>query len=784
MKIYSLLLLLFISSVIFGQKGELDITVLDAHNVPLEYVTVQLVKKSTNNLIEAGYSQTDGKIQFHKIQEGQYILKSSFIGFETFERQINYPLENNVVIILKESVNKLDEVTVSAVRKVITREEDNLIMKIGGGKDLGVTAKEILSNSPGIIVNGESIEFLGKEVIIEINGRQKRLSGLQLIRFLESLQSENILSIELIANPGVDYAADFDGRIISIKTKKLKDSFMTSIGGGVNQRSKDLSSWAGSSINGSVGKVDFFGSFRYDNSKHREELESIQELENISSHRIGDFNSKNRNFGPQYEGGIDLEISNSSIIGVKFEGYSSRNNSFENGNTKIYSNNFLDSITQFTNDVSTDSKMHNLNLNYFTVLDTLGGSLTIDLDYGNIKEKIDNDQLLSNFNSLDENSSNSIILQNVNSKSKIYGIKGEFSKKILGANFNFGLQYNLTKINQKLLEDSPYIPNSEDGDDTLLYDESIYGIFSSVKGKLNIIDYTLGLRSEYTAYKGTSEEAKVNRDYINFFPNIKFSYKSKNHYYSLSYNKNIKRPKFKELIPFKRYTGPFSYYTGNPDLRAFFYTSYEGYYSYKNALWFNILYRYSSNRILEYDRLILGSDLIEGSKENNGKSNKLQVGLGYNKKVRKWFNISSSFRYNIGNESFISDVGNTQFDYNSYTIYVSPRLNFKSLNINPSFYYSSDTYYSVSQNLNYWYFNLTVSKSLFKNNAQLSFIIQDLFLTGITRRVSDYNNIYLRTNNNWDSRQFKINFIYSFRGSKSKSSRNRRGANDNPINRF
>ena len=192
--------------------------------------------------------------------------------------------------------------------------------------------------------------------------------------------------------------------------------------------------------------------------------------------------------------------------------------------------------------------------------------------------------------------SDRIIKQDVNTNNYFYSLSGELKKHFKNVVLEAGVKYNFTSIKQDLDEISPFIPNPTGSyENELNYKEHIMAFFSEISGAFKKFRYTLGLRAENTFYKGYAldEDSDIKKNYFNIFPTVKIGRSINRHYLSFSFKRNIRRPRFNQLIPFKRYTGNFSYYTGNPNLISYFPYSYDLYYSYNNSLWANISYSHA-----------------------------------------------------------------------------------------------------------------------------------------------------------------------------------------------
>ena len=93
------------------------------------------------------------------------------------------------------------------------------------------TAKEMLAKVPGMTMKGDELEVLGKGTpIFYINGRKMHDKN-----ELKQLRSEEILSVEVITNPGAQYDAPISS-VVRIKTiRREGDGFGFDLNTGLNQ---------------------------------------------------------------------------------------------------------------------------------------------------------------------------------------------------------------------------------------------------------------------------------------------------------------------------------------------------------------------------------------------------------------------------------------------------------------------------------------------------------------------------------------------------------------------
>jgi len=128
-KIYILQFVVFISYVSFGQNFVLKGVVNDAQNNPVSFSNIVLL---LNNNIEKGVtSNQEGEFIIENIKRNTYVLKVSFLGYESFEKEIKVESDLDLgSITLKENVETLDGVTVVAKKPTVKRLIDRLVFNV------------------------------------------------------------------------------------------------------------------------------------------------------------------------------------------------------------------------------------------------------------------------------------------------------------------------------------------------------------------------------------------------------------------------------------------------------------------------------------------------------------------------------------------------------------------------------------------------------------------------------------------------------------------------------
>lgn len=175
----------------------------------------------------------------------------------------------------------LKELVVKGNRPVIKREIDRLVFNVANspiaqGNDL----IDLLRQTPLVKVTDDAISIVGKDnVKIMLNGKISYLDKNDLMNYLKTLQSDDIVRIEVITTPPAKYDAEGNGGLINIVTRKRQNAgWHGTIGTSYTQRTyAGISSNA--AINYSPAKSFFALKLRQSNQKGRiNENYTIQQL--------------------------------------------------------------------------------------------------------------------------------------------------------------------------------------------------------------------------------------------------------------------------------------------------------------------------------------------------------------------------------------------------------------------------------------------------------------------------------------------------------------------------
>src|SRR6218665_3741287 len=236
---------------------------------PAEYVVASLFKSEATAVKQA---LTDSLGLFSlSAERGDYILLLEQFGKELLKKEILLTRDINLgKIVIDESV-MLKEVDIKSKKRLIEHQADRLVFNVesmvsaSGGDDA-----ELLSKIPGVKLRNGSISLVGKSTVgVMINDKPSLLTGEDLLNFLKSIPSDNILKVEVIANPPAKYSAEGNSGLINIVLKNPKQKQWDAALSSNYTQTAYARGTAGGNFNYQKNKLSVFGNINYGNGSRQ-----------------------------------------------------------------------------------------------------------------------------------------------------------------------------------------------------------------------------------------------------------------------------------------------------------------------------------------------------------------------------------------------------------------------------------------------------------------------------------------------------------------------------------
>ena len=340
-------------------------------------------------------------------------------------------------------------------------------------------------------------------------------------------------------------------------------------------------------------------------------------------------------------------------------------------------------------------------------------------------------------------------ITNDKSDVQLYSTQADYQWKNEKWEVESGGKYSFVKTNSQL--DFSDNENGEllyraDKSNVFDYKEHNFALYSSLAYNPGKWNFKAGLRAEKTDLEGiVSEPFEVNKnDYWKLFPTLYAQYTTeKNHQFGLSYGKRISRPSYSWLNPAKSYYNLFSYFQGDPKLKATIIHNLNFTYTWKD--WnLDFYYRKEIFPSMEISYQEPSSNNLIYHFTNIEKGQAYGLSLYKNFQIKPWWslslseNIEHNENYFVGIDdilyknkvwNWVSDIS-TSFTLDKksdWKLELGHRYNSPSIQGTFNISGSSSTYF-------------VMNKKFFDKKLEASFIFNDIFRTSGEKVSTNYAN--------------------------------------------
>ena len=544
---------------------------------PVDYATVMLTAKADSTKVYGSITDEKGGFTV-EMPKGSYRLKISFMGYDSFEREVNLAADTDLgELTMKPSSVMLDEVVVTA--NMVTREADRFVVNVAATPlSAGKTGKEMLALSPGVWITDKgdlSVNGRGGTQVI-VNDRVLKETDEELVAYLENLKAEDILKIEVIPYAGAEYDANATGGVIKITLKKQREEGLE---GAVSMRYYtsivDQKAWnyqPSLNLNYKYNALSLYSKVGYRrNNWTGGNMESDRFLDRD---RIMDANTgmAHRQSHTTFQLGSVYDINDKQSVGAEFN---MTENPYHNNTdgTALAIENGNSLTSQSLSRSTTDYSLMSFTANYSLKLDTLGSTFKTVANY-TYRNKEDSVYYHTNYSGMMNYDSTSRYMPTA--RYDMFAIRSDFDIALSkSSKLATGLKYQRNTMDNvnpyDYFKNDIWIPLPERSSINK-YTENIGALYASFSTKFrNNTSLLVGLRGEYTyAVPATNSQYVSERQkYFDLFPNANLSMplnKKQSQMLILGYSRKIQRPWFWALNPFRRPLSEYSYIEGNPRL--------------------------------------------------------------------------------------------------------------------------------------------------------------------------------------------------------------------------
>jgi len=779
------------------RNGSITGSVIDKSlKEPIPYVSI-VIQDLNGEIITGGITDENGEFIIEGIPEGKSNLSIQYIGYKTYNTEIEISKKNRKLNIgkieLEEDVEALDEVVIRAEITSIQQKLDRKVINIG--KDLvtaGPTAADIMNNLPSVSLDPQTgnVSLRGNQnVRVMVDGKITNVPADQL---LKQIPTASIKQIELITNPSAKYDPQGMSGIINIilhKNVKLGANGNASVGLTYEEQARFNASL---DLNYRNGKFNVYGNFSNSVGKSENYGHIYRPDEDI----LQDINFLSNDKSNLLKAGIDFYLNDKNTLSF-FTTQNFYDGKFEGIIDVFYNENPEFNQTQlFTQD--SDNLASTYNFDYKLDFEKEGHNIELEADYN-----IYNNDEDTNFNFIGASSIPNyqdvidVESERVNINLDYVNPLTESTKLEVGTEvrlYETVNDYNSTGFSFN--SESELIPTPSTKFD---YSRDIYSVYTTFGKNYEKWSYQVGARAESVeVIADTNAVRSFSNDYVEIYPSAFLTFNpSEKNQYQVSYSRRVDRPGIDQVNPIREWSSPLISSYGNTELLPQFTNSIEANYTRsfeKGSITSGIFYRAISdeiNRALFVDRTDFNKQIL--TYDNFDDTSAYGVELSGNYKPTEWWSFNSSFDLysqvqsgfaesldpdieNPTDDDIITEYGEANVVTWNFKIFnnfkVTEKLTLSAFGFyrgeNKTLQFAIDPMYFVNVGARY---------SLWEGKGTFSINYNDIFNT--MKFAFEGDSPYRQTGEfNWESNTVNVNLSYRFGGGKYRAKSRKRRDND------
>lgn len=745
------------ASVLIAQTTfTLQCSLTDSKGEPVLFANCVLLKQQDSTFAYGTTSDFDGVFSLAGVIQGDYILRITAMGHETWWQDITIDRDTNLgVIEINDHATMLKTVQITSSRPLYSADGEKVFYNVSDDPSVqSGNATDALQNAPGVEVDAEgNIKYRGgAEVSIWINDKPSHLKAEGLKQYLKSLPAGTLQRIEVIAHPSAKYHTQ-NCVINIVTTAKVKRNELLCLGLNANSRPQvgpwmDYV-WANEKVRFNVflsGDYDRYGGDARNDSRLLAPDSSLSSIISTKGH------SENRTLNGNF--GVDFDYYLDSATTFNFWLWT----------TASHDNTATDSRTERTEFISSPGRyFYNETLRSgnglidaaFGVmlekkLDTLGGMLFVDYT-GTLTRNHSSNFDIRAFDSLTAlNFDRRIISHN---PSQWHGITADIALPYnKHGEVDFGLMASLAPERKKV--------DATDGGvtDSLrsysfansTYEFSLYAGAEHHFGRFSIGASLSMDNAWYNLDYINADSGDVRKHYLNLSPTVHASYSTPTmHNFTFSYTHYVVPPTAAQLTRFSVY-GYDSYSTGNSALKKGYADNlelgWERYFDHLGSIGLSAWFNSDRDKTGTFTDVVycdhFGRIVVFSQTANIGTAR--QGGIGLNATLRPLDFMNIRFYANLFDDYYRVQYRPGMWQERAMLCY-SLRLNFWTKLWDKLQFFANAVYRSRTQTLlaevaPYIAFDCGISTDLFDRRLSLFLNVNDVF--GTVRTGGSSNNPY------------------------------------------
>ena len=608
----TLITFLCFSAIIPMMAQDIKGKIVDEKGEPLAFANVVLLNRQDSAFVKGVVSGEDGHFAIDSACNNG-IIKVTSVGYKTAWKDCTG--ENAGVIKMVADSKVLGEVVVKSLQpKTILKNGGMTTTVAGSVLEKAGTMEHLLDRIPNVSAQNGNIKVFGRgEPIIYINGRQMRDRS-----ELDRLSSDNIKSVEVIANPGARYAASTKA-VIRITTKKIRGDgfgFDATTEGSYDEK-KNAGGYARLNLYYRRNGLEL-GAYAYGSKQSSPDEKDLQQMtyldKTLNQQDRTRWKNKTETFSSRLNASYQFDDNNSLGASISFL----RNPKLQtDGKTEgsVLRDEVLTETTTYIRSEFGQNSNWSSNVYYVGKVGKLGIDFNTDWFWskGNNRNNID-----EHYQEVNSDMQNQLVNSTTSKYNRLIASKMVLSYPLLGGDLSVGGEYSFTNRNTNYA----IIPNTLADNVRDRIKEGMASAFVTYNRDFGKLNMEAGLRYENVDFKYYDDGkymAEQSKAYGEWFPSLSLSMPIGNVQMQLSYAADIDRPNYWVLRSGVQYSNHYTYETGNPFLVSEISRniSYDLVYKW---LTFNLTYEHVSDPIYQTVEIYKDNATIGLMRMINGKS--------------------------------------------------------------------------------------------------------------------------------------------------------------------
>lgn len=586
--------------------------IVDEKGEPLAFANVVLLNRQDSAFVKGVVSGEDGHFAIDSACNNG-IIKVTSVGYKTAWKDCTG--ENAGMIKMVADSKVLGEVVVkSLLPKTILKNGGMTTTIAGSVLEKAGTMEHLLDRIPNVSAQNGNIKVFGRgEPIIYINGRQMRDRS-----ELDRLSSDNIKSVEVIANPGARYAASTKA-VIRITTKKIQ-------GDGFGFDATTEGSYDEKKNTGGYARLNLYyrrnglelGAYAYSSKQSSPDEKDLQQMtyldKTLNQQDRTRWKNKTETFSSRLNASYQFDDNNSLGASISFLRNPKLQTDGKTEGSVLRDEVLTETNTSIRSEFGQNSNWSS-NIYYVGKVGKLGIDFNTDWFWskGNNKNNID-----EHYQEVNSEIQNQLVSSTTSKYNRLIASKMVLSYPLLGGDLSVGGEYSFTNRNTNYA----IIPNTLADNVIDCIKEGMASAFVTYNRDFGKLNMEAGLRYENVDFKYYDDGqymAEQSKTYGEWFPSLSLSMPIGNVQMQLSYAADIDRPNYWVLRSGVQYSNHYTYETGNPFLVSEISRNISYDLAYK-WLTFNLTYEHVSDPIYQTVEIYKDNATIGLMRMINGKS--------------------------------------------------------------------------------------------------------------------------------------------------------------------